>query len=118
MCILLFVKIPQNTMSSMRLKPSSQKPTCCFCGEDETPLSQIPNEIKKLTFQFPVYGCTKCMENENKMILLKEIIIIHSLENLYVSIHFDGYFFVNPSDVYIPFLGLSGNLRFLCVNKK
>jgi hypothetical protein len=58
------------------------------------------------------------MENENKMSLLKEIIIIHSLENLYVSIHFDGHFFVNPSGVYIPFFGSSGNLRFLCVNKK
>lgn len=117
MCILLSVKLYKITQR-LKHSASSQKPTCCFCGEDETPLSQIPNEITKWTFQFPVYGCTECMENENKTSLLKGIIIIHSLENLYVSIHFDGHFFVNPSDVYIPFLGLSGNLRFLCVNKK
>ncbi len=117
MCILLLVKKPQNTMR-LKHSASSQKPTCCFCGEDETPLSRIPNEITKWTFQFPIYGCTECMENENKMSLLKEIIIIHSLENLYVSIHFDDHFFVNPSSVYIPFFGSSGNLRFLCVNKK
>lgn len=117
MCILLLVKIPQNTMR-LKHSASSQKPTCCFCGEDETPLSQIPNEITQWIFQFTVYGCTECMGNENKMNLLKEITIIRSLENLYVSIHFDGHFFVNPSGVYIPFLGLSGNLRFLCVNKK
>jgi hypothetical protein len=97
---------------------SLQKPTCCFCGKDDIPLSQIPNETTKWTFQFPVYGCTECMENENKMNLLKEISELHSLENLYVSIHFNCHFFVNPSDVYIPFLGLSGNLRFLCVNKR
>lgn len=118
MCILLFVKIPQNSMSSMRCVSSSQKPTCCFCGEDDTPLSEISNETTMWTFQFSVYGCTECMENENKMNLLKEISELHSLENLYVSIHFDGHFFVNPSDVYIPFLGSSGNLRFLCVNNK
>lgn len=119
MCILLSVKIPQqNSMSSMRLKHSSQKPTCCFCGEDEKPLSQIPDEITDGIFQFPVYGCTECMRDENKIRLLKKIMIIRSLENLYVSIHFDGHFFVNPSGVYIPFLGSSRNLRFLCVNKK
>ena len=118
MCILLAVKIPQNSMSSMRLKHSSQKPTCCFCGEDETPLSQIPDEITDGIFQFPVYGCTECMGDENKISLLKKIMIIRSLENLYVSIHFDGHFFVNPSGVYMPFLGSSRNLRFLCVNKK
>jgi hypothetical protein len=102
----------------MRLKSSSQNPTCCFCGKDKTPLSEIPNEMTNWVFQFPVYGCTECMGDENKMNLLKEITIIRRLENLYVSIHFDGHFFVNPSGVYIPFLGLSGNLRFLCVNKK
>ena len=117
MCILLSVKIPQ---SSMRLKhsASSQKPTCCFCGEDEKPLSQIPDEITSWIFQFTVYGCTECMGDENKISLLKKIMIISSLENLYVSIYFDGHFFVNPSGVYIPFLGSSENLRFLCVNKK
>ena len=120
MCILLSVKIPQNTMSSMRLKhsESSQKPTCCFCGKDETPLSQIPDKITQLIFQFTVYGCTECIGHENKIHLLKKIMFISSLENLYVSIHFDGHFFVIPSGVYIPFLGSSGNLRFLCVNKK
>jgi len=119
--MLLAVKIPQNSMSSMssmRLKSSSQKPTCCFCGKDETPFSQIPDEITHWIFQFTVYGCTECIGDEKKMSLLKEITIIRSLENLYVSIHFDGHFFVNPSSIYIPFLGSSGNLRFLCVNKK
>ena len=127
MCILLSVKIPQqNSMSSMRLKSSSQKPTCCFCDQDETPLSQIPDEITNGIFQFKIYGCTECMRDENKISLLKKIMIIRRLENLYVSIHFDGHFFVNPSGVYIPFLGSSRNpflgssrnLRFLCVNKK
>jgi hypothetical protein len=114
----LSVKLPPTSLRRLKNPPSVAKNICSFCGKDETPLFQIPNEIIKWTFQFPVYGCTECMENENKMSLLKEIIIIHSLENLYVSIHFDGHFFVNPSGVYIPFFGSSGNLRFLCVNKK
>jgi hypothetical protein len=42
---------------------------------------------------------------------------IRLLENFNVCINFNGHLIVNPSDVYVPFLGSSGNLQFLCMNK-
>ena len=45
--------------------------------------------------------------------------VIERLENFHVSITFNGYPIVNPSDVYIPVArSLSGNLQFLCMSNK
>ncbi len=59
------------------------------------------------------------MLGDGKLTYLMEMMEpIQLLENFHVCIDFDSHPIVNPSEVYVPFLNSSGNLQFLCMNKK
>jgi hypothetical protein len=108
-------------ISPMRLKhpQKSKKTTCSFCGDDGTPLSPLSHQLTNWNFLFPIYCCHECV-GDGKLTYLVDIIkVIELLENLHVSIAFNGHPIVNPSDLYIPFMNISsGNLQFLCMSNK
>jgi hypothetical protein len=95
------------------------KTTCSFCKQnDKKPLQPISEELTDWYFLFPIYCCDECSGDGKLTYLIEMMETIRHLENFYIWIYFDGHPIVNPSDVYIPILGSSGNLQFLCMNKK
>ena len=120
---ILFVKLPRTFGMRFRHPPHVAKTICSFCGErwkrhDETPLLPVSQELTHWYFLFPIYCCDECC-GDGKLTYLTEMMEpIRFLENFHVCIYFDSHPIVNPSEVYVPFLGSSGNLQFLCMNKK
>jgi hypothetical protein len=120
---ILSVKLPQISGMRLRNPPYIAKTICSFCGErwkrdDETPLLPVSQELTYCYFSFPIYCCDECVADRELTYLTEMMEIIRLLENFHVLIHFNDHPIVNPSDVYVPFLGSSGNLQFLCMNKK
>ena len=109
--------------SGMRLKyPSPQTPTCCFCerikNDDDTPLLEVPSGITQGIITFPIYYCFECA-GDGKLAHIEEIIILlMSQSNSFLMIHFYGHIISNPPELYVPCLGPSRNLQFLCWGKK
>jgi len=120
---ILFVKLPRTSRMRLRHPPHVAKTICSFCGErwkrhDETPLLPVSQELTHWYFLFPIYCCDECC-GDGKLTYLTEMMEpIRFLENFHVCIYFDSHPIVNPSEVYVPFLGSSGNLQFICMNKK
>jgi hypothetical protein len=115
--------IPPISFQRLRHPPHVAKTICSFCGErwkrhDETPLLPVSQKLTYFYFSFPIYCCDECVADGELTYLTEMMEPIRFLENFHVCIDFDNHPIVNPSDVYIPFLGLSGNLQFLCMNKK
>ena len=120
---ILSVKLPRTSGMRLRHPPHVAKTICSFCGErwkrnDETSLLPVPQELTYCYFSFPIYCCDECVADGELTYLTEMMEIIRLLENFHVLIHFNDHPIVNPSDVYVPFLGSSGNLQFLCMNKK
>jgi hypothetical protein len=123
MCMLLSVKLPQTIGMRLRYSPRVRKTICSFCSEswkndDGTPLSSVSRELTNWYFEFPIYCCHECAGDGNLTYLIEIIGIIRHLENFHVWIHFDGHLIVNPSKYYVPVMGSSGNLQFICMNEK
>lgn len=120
---ILSVKLSRTSGMRFRHPPYDAKTICSFCGErlkrdDKTHLLPVSQELTHWYFLFPIYCCDECC-GDGKLTYLTEMMEpIRFLENFHVCIDFDSHPIVNPSDVYIPFLGSSGNLQFLCMNKK
>ena len=119
----LSVEIPQKTPMRSRHAQKPQKTICSFCGKtskrnDETHLLPVSHELTHWYFPFPIYCCDECCGDRKLTTYLIEMMkTIRLLENFNVCINFNGHLIVNPSDVYVPFMGSSGNLHFLCMNK-
>lgn len=121
--IILSVKLPRTSGMRLRHPPHVAKTICSFCGErwkrdDETPLLPVSQELTYGYFSFPIYCCDDCVADGKLTYLIEMMEPIRFLENFHVCIDFDSHPIVNPSDVYVPFMGSSGNLQFLCMNKK
>jgi len=117
--LLLNVILPST--SGIRFKHPQRvlKTICSFCKQnDEKPLQLISEELTYWYFLFPIYCCDECRGDGKLIYLIEMMEIIRHLKNFYVWIYFDGHPIVNLSDVYIPILGSSGNLQFLCMNAK
>jgi len=123
MSIILLVKLTPDTQMRLKHPPCVRKTICSFCGErwkndDGTPLLPVSQELTYWYFLFPVYCCHECAGDGELTYLIEMMEIIKNLKNFHVWIHFDSHLIVNPSDAYVPFIGSSGNLQFLCMNKK
>ena len=123
MCMLLSVKLPETIGIRLRYPPRIRKTICSFCGErwkrnDGTPLLPVSQELTYWYFLFPVYCCDECVVDGKVSYLIDIMRMIKFIENFHVWIHFDSHSIVNPSDAYIPFIGSSGNLQFLCMKDK
>ena len=117
--ILLNVILPPTSRIRLKHPLCVLKTICSFCNQnDEKPLLPISEELTNWYFLFPIYCCDECRGDGKLTYLIDMMKMIRHLENFYVWIHFDGHPIVNPSDVYIPILGSSGNLQFLCMNEK
>lgn len=115
MCILLNMYLSQQIR---RIKHSIQSASCCFCGNsDKKHLKNVSHDITEGLFPFEIYQCQDCMRNEINLHLLKGIMLLRRLHNLFVSIHFVHSIIANPSELYIPFNSF-GKLYFLCMSKK
>lgn len=120
---ILSVKLPRTSGMRLRHPPHVAKMICSFCGErwkrdDETPLLPVSQELTHWYFLFPIYCCDECCGDGNLSYLMEMMKPIQLLENFHVCIDFDSHPIVNPSEVYVPFLGSSENLQFLCMSKK
>ena len=120
---LLSVKIPKQTPMRLRHAQKSQKTTCSFCSKiwkqaDETPFLPVSHKLIYWYFPFPIYYCDECCGDRKLTFLLEMMETCRLLENFHVCIDFNGHSIVNPSELYIPFMGPSGNLQFLCMSKK
>lgn len=116
MCMLLNICLLQPRI--VRIKHSIQSASCCFCGNpDKKHLEKVSREITEGLFPFKIYQCQDCMSNEINLRLLKGIMLLRRLHNLFVSIHFVHSIIANPSELYIPFNSF-GKLHFLCMSKK
>ena len=122
---MLFLNLRLKPLSGMRLRhpPRVAKTICSFCGErwkrdDRTPLLPVSQELTYWHFLFPIYCCDECVRDGELTYLIEIMETVRLLENFHVWIHFDDYLIVNPSDAYVPFIGPSGKLQFLCMNKK
>lgn len=120
---ILSVKLPRTSGMRVRHPPYVAKTICSFCRErwkrdDKTPLLPVSQELTDWYFPFPIYCCDECCGDGKLTYLMEMMESIRFLENFHVCIDFDSHPIVNPSDVYVPFLGSSGNLQFLCMNKK
>ena len=109
----------------MRLRhpPRVAKTICSFCGErwkrdDGTPLLPVSQELTYWHFLFHIYCCDECAADGELTYLIEIMGTVQLLKNFHIWIHFDGHLIVNPSDAYVPFIGPSGNLQFLCMNEK
>lgn len=123
MCILLSVKLPPTSVLRLRHPPHVAKTLCSFCSKrwkrnDETPLLPVSHKLIYWYFPFPIYCCDECRGDGKLTFLLEMMETCRLLENFHVCIDFNGHPIVNPSEVYVPFMGSSGNLHFLCMNKK
>ena len=121
--MLLSVKLPKTFGMRLRYPPRIRKTICSFCGErwkrnDGTPLLPVSQELTYWYFLFPVYCCDECVVDGKVSYLIEIMRMIKFIENFHVWIHFDSHSIVNPSDAYIPFIGSSGNLQFLCMKEK
>jgi hypothetical protein len=122
--LFLNLKLKQ-TSGIMRLKhpQHSTKTKCSFCGkrsksDDGNHLLPVSQELTYWHFLFPIYCCDECVRDGELTYLIEIMETVRLLENFHVWIHFDDHLIVNPSDAYVPFIGPSGNLQFLCMNKK
>jgi len=120
---LLSVNIPKQTLMRLRHAQKFQKTTCSFCSQrckqnDETPLLPVSHVLIYWYFPFPIYCCDECRGDGKRTFLLQMMETFRLLENFHVCIDFNGHLIVNPSELYVPFMGPSGNLQFLCMNKK
>jgi len=120
---ILSVELPRISGMRLRNPPHVSKTICSFCSErwnrnDETPLLPVPQERTYLYFPFPIYCCDECCGDGKLTYLMEMMETIRLLENFNVCIDFNGHPIVNPSEVYVPYMGLFGNLQFLCMNKK
>ena len=117
---ILSVKIPE-TSGMIWKYPSSQAPMCCFCkrtkNDDETPLSKVPFGITQGIISFPMYYCFDCA-GDGKLSYILEFLIKMDQPNSFLMIHFEGHIIVNPSEIYVPCIGRSENLQFLCWGRK
>lgn len=123
MYILLSVKLPPTSVLRLRHPPHVAKTICSFCSKrwkrnDETPLLPVSHKLIYWYFPFPIYYCDECCGDGKLTFLLEMMETCRLLENFHVCIDFNGHPIVNPSEVYVPFMGPSGNLQFLCMNKK
>lgn len=117
--LLLNVILPPTSRIRLKHPLRVLKTICSFCKQnDEKPLLPISEELTNWYFLFPIYCCDECCGDGKLTYLIDMMKMIRHLENFYVWIHFDGHPIVNPSDVYIPILGSSGNLQFLCMSEK
>jgi hypothetical protein len=119
----LSVKLPRTFGMRLRHPPQVAKTICSFCGkrskcDDGTPLLPVSQELTHWYFLFPIYCCDECAGDGKLTYLIEIMEMIRLLENFHVCINFDSHPIVNPSEVYVPFLGSSGNLQFLCMSKK
>ena len=123
MCILLSVKLPPTSVLRLRHPPHVAKTICSFCSKrwkrnDETHLLPVSHKLIYWYFPFPIYCCDECRGDGKLTFLLEMMETCRLLENFHVCIDFNGHPIVNPSELYVPFMGPSGNLQFLCMNKK
>lgn len=120
---LLSIRLPPTSGIRLRHPPHVAKTICSFCGQrwkrnDETPLLPVSQELTYWYFLFPVYCCDECVADGELTYLIEIMETVRLLENFHIWIHFNYLLIVNPSDVYVPFIGSSGNLQFICMNEK
>ena len=120
---LLSIILPPTSGIRLRHPPHVAKTICSFCGQrwkrnDETPLLPVSQELTYWYFLFPVYCCDECVADGELTYLIEIMETVRLLENFHIWIHFNYHLIVNPSDAYVPFIGSSGNLQFLCMNEK